>query len=589
MPSLLTFVEKNDQYRLLGNGLAGGGIVGFNSVPSVVLASHTIAVKDSAGAAALAVAGDYLRLKAWNGSAFADDWVQVLGPSTTPAGIAPDSSPVGYTNYNYNLEHGSPASFQAGTAVVKYKVGPAGAVLLDSDNANGPYLQVVNWATVPWTQIEQVRLGNLRNFSAVAASGYVNTNVYGLAVGQYAAASGKAWLTLDPTNGLRLGMSDVIRVTLDSTNGLVFKDSAGATKLQLDMAGNAVFSGNLSAAGGTFAGALSAATGTFAGSLSAATGTFAGSLSAATGTFAGSLSAASGTFAGSLTAGSGAITGDLAIGIGGIFRGGATLVLTGNGYWLDYNSGTPRFRVGTVSGGTTLVKGLYWDGSNLQVKGTNFTLDASGNLTATNATLTGTVTATAGAIGGWAIGATTLSAGAVSLDSSSGVQLEDVTLGYSAGSSIKFHSAGVGAVTGDIWGEVVIAIPRALLHITNAAPSGYESLLDISATGPSNHPVELLLSAFSAGSASSPSIALVSENSGTINTITLTTTKVIIATGGTLFVGSNQVVGARKTGWGTPTGTLFRTALTNASTQTQFNQSIMALIADLIGHGIIGA
>lgn len=56
--------------------------------------------------------------------------------------------------------------------------------------------------------------------------------------------------------------------------------------------GNAVFGGDLDAAGGTFAGALSAASGTFAGSLSAATGTFAGALSAATGTFAGTLTAA---------------------------------------------------------------------------------------------------------------------------------------------------------------------------------------------------------------------------------------------------------------------------------------------------------
>jgi hypothetical protein len=44
--------------------------------------------------------------------------------------------------------------------------------------------------------------------------------------------------------------------------------------------GNAIFAGNLQAAGGTFSGALSAATGTFSGSLSAASGTFTGSISA---------------------------------------------------------------------------------------------------------------------------------------------------------------------------------------------------------------------------------------------------------------------------------------------------------------------
>ncbi len=53
-------------------------------------------------------------------------------------------------------------------------------------------------------------------------------------------------------------------------------------------------------------------------------------------------------------------------------------------------------------------------------------------------------------------------------------------------------------------------------------------------------------------------------------------------------VGSNQVTGARITGWGLPTGTLYRTALTNASTQAQFNQAIMALITDQFTHGMIG-
>jgi hypothetical protein len=127
-------------------------------------------------------------------------------------------------------------------------------------------------------------------------------------------------------------------------------------------------------------------------------GTFSGALSAATGTFIGALSAATGTFAGSLTAGSGTISGDLNIGTGGELRSGATAVLTADGYWLDYNAGTPRFRIGTITTGA-LTKGLYWDGSNLQIKGTNFTLDSSGNLTASGATLT-SVSALSGSITG---------------------------------------------------------------------------------------------------------------------------------------------------------------------------------------------
>ena len=58
---------------------------------------------------------------------------------------------------------------------------------------------------------------------------------------------------------------------------------------------------------------------------------------------------------------------------------------------------------------------------------------------------------------------------------------------------------------------------------------------------------------------------------------------------GVYKVGGTQVLGTRKTGWGAPTGTLNRAALTNASTQAQFNQALMALITDLVSHGAIGA
>jgi predicted phage tail protein len=84
-------------------------------------------------------------------------------------------------------------------------------------------------------------------------------------------------------------------------------NNSGTNVLNLSATGSQAFISTpqltITAAGNaTFSGALSAATGTFSGSLSAATGTFAGSLSAASGTFTGNLSGASGTFSGSLTA-----------------------------------------------------------------------------------------------------------------------------------------------------------------------------------------------------------------------------------------------------------------------------------------------
>jgi hypothetical protein len=82
----------------------------------------------------------------------------------------------------------------------------------------------------------------------------------------------------------------------------------------------------------------------------------------------GNLSASSATLSGAITATSGSISGDMNIGTGGDMRSGATAVLTGNGYWLDYNAGTPRFRIGTVSVGA-LVAGIYWDGTTLNITG----------------------------------------------------------------------------------------------------------------------------------------------------------------------------------------------------------------------------
>lgn len=81
--------------------------------------------------------------------------------------------------------------------------------------------------------------------------------------------------------------------------------------------------------------------------------------------------------------------------------------LTGDGIWLGKNGVAYEFRVGTVSGGA-LVKGLHWDGANLTWKATNTSLDAAGNLQAINATLSGQITATTGAIGGWTIAASGL-------------------------------------------------------------------------------------------------------------------------------------------------------------------------------------
>jgi hypothetical protein len=54
-------------------------------------------------------------------------------------------------------------------------------------------------------------------------------------------------------------------------------------------------------------------------------------------------------------------------------------------------------------------------------------------------------------------------------------------------------------------------------------------------------------------------------------------------------VGTNNVVGSRKTGWDAPTGTATRTTFaTSTVTTAQLAERLKALIDDLTSHGLIG-
>jgi len=56
------------------------------------------------------------------------------------------------------------------------------------------------------------------------------------------------------------------------------------------------------------------------------------------------------------------------------------------------------------------------------------------------------------------------------------------------------------------------------------------------------------------------------------------------------MVGTNPVVGSRKTGWAAPTGTATRnTFATSTVTTAQLAERVKALIDDLTTHGLIGA
>ena len=144
------------------------------------------------------------------------------------------------------------------------------------------------------------------------------------------------------------------------------------------------------------------------GSVEFETGTFRGNLDAAGGTFSGDLSAAGGTFTGTLS------------GVDGNFTG--TISAT------------------QITGGTltaNIIDGGEIDGSSINLGSGTFTVDTSGNMVATSATITGAITSSSGTIGGWTIGSTDLSSGNISIDSGG-----TISGNYSASTGWRIQSDG---------------------------------------------------------------------------------------------------------------------------------------------------
>lgn len=102
------------------------------------------------------------------------------------------------------------------------------------------------------------------------------------------------------------------------------------------------------------------------------------------------------TFADKINTATGHIQGGSKLSHLGTLSAGQTAYDTGTGFWIEYNGGTPRLSIGNSAGNK-----VTWDGTTLSI--------------------TGTLTATLGAIGGWTIGTTALTAGSgantVGLDS----------------------------------------------------------------------------------------------------------------------------------------------------------------------------
>ncbi len=230
-------------------------------------------------------AGNILYLKAAPGGA---QQVEFMSVTSGPTGTGP---------YAYvvvrNLDGTGANDWPAGSAIVD--TGTTGNGFIDLYSVRG---------TKAATEYGPTIVGNVRNsatfndWSPRWAIGNLN-GLYGYATNEYGFAAGvptAAWVKVDPTNGVRIGHN-------------------ATTKVSIDAAGNASFTGAVTAASGAIGGWTIGAT-------------------------------------------------ELAAGSGACIRAGQTAYDTGTGFWLGDVAGAKKFSLGDAAGNK-----LTWDGSALALTG----------------------------------------------------------------------------------------------------------------------------------------------------------------------------------------------------------------------------
>jgi hypothetical protein len=111
----------------------------------------------------------------------------------------------------------------------------------------------------------------------------------------------------------------------------------------------------------TSAGALTATNATITGAITATSGSFSGDITT------NNIDANGGTLGGLTVDGTITVSAQLNVLTSGVIKSGASSITSGTGFWIEYNSGTPRFRIGEpVSAGNDY---LYWNGTGLTVSG----------------------------------------------------------------------------------------------------------------------------------------------------------------------------------------------------------------------------
>ena len=228
-------------------------------------------------------------------------------------------------------------------------------------------------------------IGNLNGLYSYA------TDIYGVGLGDPSGSN----VVIDATNGYRSRLGTTLRQTLDATDGMRFFKSDGTTvAMQLDMAGNAFFTGTITATAGAIGGWTIGAT-----TLTGGNATLASSGNATFGTsnnvirisaddvtyrlWVGNATAASAPFrvtqAGDVVATSGSV-GGWTLGTTTLTGGNATLTNTGNATFGTSND------VIRISADDTTYR--LWVG-NATAASAPFSVTKAGALVASDATITG--------------------------------------------------------------------------------------------------------------------------------------------------------------------------------------------------------
>jgi hypothetical protein len=236
--------------------------------------------------------------------------------------------PTGTGPYTYsvtrNLDGSGANDWAAGDAVLN--TGQAGNGFMDIYSTRGTRAATEVGPTVvgnvrvsstfnDWAP--RYALGNLRGLYGYTA------NTYGAAFGNYAGT----WIAIDATNGIRINNGGANTVGQWDAAGNILIGSLGVGQSNVLISGNAIRLRNGTAEKLTLD-----------------------------------------------TTGTANLWGDLVMQQGGVIRTAtATGFSTGIGYWLDYNGGSPLFRVGNPGGNR-----VSWNGSTLEVYSGSITMNSSG-------------------------------------------------------------------------------------------------------------------------------------------------------------------------------------------------------------------